>query len=104
MDVLYNLLPSRGSTCSSHLDCPSLVTVKLVSVTDTLQPSQAEIKDRHFLEIDFVRVVSEYLKTEPDSEERMAFVQKQRRSIDEIAKVGYFAFELRMVCSSHTVN
>ncbi|KAL5498250.1 hypothetical protein ACEPAH_2390 [Sanghuangporus vaninii] len=43
---------------------------------------------RYFLEVDFVRVVSAYLKTVPDSEERNALMEKQRRFVKEISEHG----------------
>ncbi|KAL5520406.1 hypothetical protein ACEPAG_9630 [Sanghuangporus baumii] len=69
LNVLYSLLPFRE-----------------MSVTGTLQ-----IKDRgktqpHFLEVDFVRAVSAYLKMDPDSEECISFLEKQRRFVEEMAK------------------
>ncbi|KAL5498251.1 hypothetical protein ACEPAH_2391 [Sanghuangporus vaninii] len=44
----------------------------------------SKVTSRRFLEVDFVRVVSAYLKTEPGSVERKSFVEKQHHFVEEI--------------------
>ncbi|OCB85980.1 hypothetical protein A7U60_g6875 [Sanghuangporus baumii] len=54
--------------------------------TYTFLTSYPRKSRRYFLEVDFVRAVSAYLKTVPDSEERNAFVEKERRFVKEISE------------------
>ncbi|KAL5478866.1 hypothetical protein ACEPAI_2143 [Sanghuangporus weigelae] len=69
LNVLYSLLPFRE-----------------MSVTDTLQIIDRGKTQPHFLEVDFVRAASTYLKMDADSEERILFLEKQRRFVEEMAK------------------
>ncbi|KAL5525190.1 hypothetical protein ACEPAF_9059 [Sanghuangporus sanghuang] len=62
LNVLYSLLPFRE-----------------MSVTDTPRIIDRGKTQRLFLEVDFVRVVSAYLKLEPNPKECISFLEKQRR-------------------------
>ncbi|KAL5498249.1 hypothetical protein ACEPAH_2389 [Sanghuangporus vaninii] len=69
LNVLYSLLPFRE-----------------MSVMDARRIIDRGKTQQLFLEVDFVRVVSAYLKMEPDSKECISFLEKQRRSVEETAK------------------